>query len=147
MRREQAEILLNKLLVAFNWKLPADTHEMYLDRLMTLPFASGTKRVDQLIDNNRFFPKIAELLQPSDEEYIFSNTAGKTRWAETAEARYAVYRQDRLVELDEPTYREYVRDPEIRARLESEWRWAWEQQQMARPVSKKRGSGQDDPDT
>lgn len=135
MRREQAELLLNKLIAAFNSELPADTREMYLDRLMTLPFASGTKRVDRLIDNNRFFPKIAELMQPSDEEYIVPNTAGKTRWAETPEARYAVYRQDRLVELDEPTYREYLRDPEIRARLESEWRWAWEQQQMARPVS------------
>lgn len=139
MRREQAEILLNKLIAAFNSELPADTREMYLDRLMTLPFASGTKRVDRLIDKNRFFPKIAELMQPSDEEYIVPNTAGKTRWAETPEARYAVYRQDRLVELDEPTYREYLRDPEIRARLESEWRWAWEQQQMARPVSTQGG--------
>lgn len=135
MRREQAEILLNKLIAAFNSELPADTREMYLDRLMRLPFASGAKRVDRLIDKNRFFPKIAELMQPSDEEYIVPNTAGKTRWAETPEARYAAYRQDRLVELDEPTYGEYLRDPEIRARLESEWRWAWEQQQMHRPVS------------
>lgn len=139
MRREQAEILLNKLIAAFNSELPADTREMYLDRLMTLPFASGTKRVDRLIDKSRYFPKIAELMQPSDEEYIVPNTAGKTRWTETPEARYAVYRQDRLVELDEPAYREYLRDPEIRARLESEWRWAWEQQQIARPVSTQGG--------
>ena len=74
MRREQAELLLNKLIAAFNSELPGDTREMYLDRLMTLPFASGTKRVDRLIDNNRFFPKIAELMQPSDEEYIVPNT-------------------------------------------------------------------------
>lgn len=139
MRREQAEILLNKLIAAFNSELPADTREMYLDRLMRLPFASGTKRVDRLIDKSRFFPKIAELMQPSEEEYIVPNTTGQTRWAETPEARYAVYRQDRLVELDEPAYREYLRDPEIRARLESEWRWAWEQQQIARPVSTQGG--------
>ena len=139
MKLEQAEALLKRLEAAFNHDLMPDTRGIYIEKLMTLPLATGTKRVEKLITSARFFPKIAELMQPSDEEYIVSNTAGKTRWAETPEARYAAYRQDRLVELDEPTYREYLRDPEIRARLESEWRWAWEQQQMARPVSTQGG--------
>ena len=130
MKLEQAEALLKRLEAAFNHDLMPDTRGIYIEKLMTLPLATGTRRVEKLITSARFFPKIAELMQPSDEEYIVSNMAGKTRWAETPEARYAVYRQDRLLELDEPTYVEYLRDPEIRARFENEWRWAWEQQQL-----------------
>ena len=43
MRREQAEMLIDKLQAAYNSGLPEDTTCYMFDKLMTLPFATGAK--------------------------------------------------------------------------------------------------------
>lgn len=125
MRREQAEMLIDKLQAAYNSGLPEDTRAIYVDKLMTLPFATGTRRVDRLINTSRWMPKIAELMQPVDGEIEQQNVTMRDDWADSPECEFALYRQDRMVALDEPTYWQYLSNPAERARLEAAWRYEW----------------------
>lgn len=132
MRREQAEMLIDKLQAAYNSVLPEDTRAIYVDKLMTLPFATGTRRVDRLINTSRWMPKIAELMQPVDGESEQQNVTVRSEWADSPECDFALYRQDRLIALDEPTYWQYLSNPAERARLEAAWRYEWLQTSKAR---------------
>ena len=94
MKLEQAEALLKRLEAAFNHDLMPDTRGIYIEKLMTLPLATGTKRVEKLITSARFFPKIAELMQPSEDELISQNSMVRNTWVESPEAKYAIYRSE-----------------------------------------------------
>lgn len=128
MKLEQAEALLKRLEAAFNHDLMPDTRGIYIEKLMTLPLATGTKRVEKLITSARFFPKIAELMQPSEDELISQNSMVRNTWVESPEAKYAIYRSEKLIGLDEATYLQYISRDDVRARLENEWRHTWEQE-------------------
>lgn len=128
MKLEQAETLLKRLEAAFNHDLMPDTRGIYIEKLMTLPLATGTKRVEKLITSARFFPKIAELMQPSEDELVSQNSMVKNTWVDSPEAKYAVYRSEKLIGLDDATYLQYISRADVRARLENEWRHAWEQE-------------------
>lgn len=132
MKPEQAEALVKRLEAAFNYDLMPDTRGIYIEKLMTLPLATGTKRVEKLITSAKFFPRIAELMQPSEDELISQNSMVRNTWVESPEAKYAVYRSEKFIELDEATYLQYLSRADVRARLENEWRHAWEQQQLRR---------------
>ena len=129
MRRDQAETLIAQLEAAFNHGLPSDTRGIYIEKLMTLPFATGAKRVDRLITTTKFFPKIAELMRPAEGEVEQQNMPVPDRWLQTPEGQYSCYRAERLAELDEATYWDYIHEPATRARLENEWRHAWSQEE------------------
>lgn len=128
MKLEQAEALLKRLEAAFNHDLMPDTRGIYIEKLMTLPLATGTKRVEKLITSARFFPKIAELMQPSEDELISQNSMVRNTWVESPEAKYAIYRSEKLIGLDEATYLQYISRDDVKARLENEWRHTWEQE-------------------
>ncbi len=128
MKLEQAEALLKRLEAAFNHDLVPDTRGIYIEKLMTLPLATGTKRVEKLITSARFFPKIAELMQPSEDELISQNSMVRNTWAESPEAKYAIYRSEKLIGLNEAIYLQYISQADVRARLENEWRHTWEQE-------------------
>ena len=128
MKPEQAEALLKRLEAAFNHDLMPDTRGIYIEKLMTLPLATGTKRVEKLITSARFFPKIAELMQPSEDELISQNSMVRNTWVESPEAKYAIYRSEKLIGLDKETYFQYISQADVRARLENEWRHTWEQE-------------------
>lgn len=128
MKLEQAEALLKRLEAAFNHDLMPDTRGIYIEKLMTLPLATGTKRVEKLITSARFFPKIAELMQPSEDELISQNSMVRNTWVESPEAKYAIYRSEKLIGLNEATYLQYISRADVRARLENEWRHTWEQE-------------------
>lgn len=128
LKLEQAETLLKRLEAAFNHDLMPDTRGIYIEKLMTLPLATGTKRVEKLITSARFFPKIAELMQPSEDELVSQNSMVKNTWVDSPEAKYAVYRSEKLIGLDDATYLQYISRADVRARLENEWRHAWEQE-------------------
>jgi len=129
MRRDQAEQLVAKLEAAHDRDLRPDTRQLYIDRIMTLPFATGLKRIELLIDSTKFMPKIAEIMRPVEGEIEQQNLHVEDKWLDTDEGKYAAYRSDRLVELDEVAYWEYIHNPAERARLENEWRHAWSQQE------------------
>jgi hypothetical protein len=128
LKLEQAEALLKRLEAAFNHDLMPDTRGIYIEKLMTLPLATGTKRVEKLITSARFFPKIAELMQPSEDELISQNSMVRNTWVESPEAKYAIYRSEKLIGLDEATYLQYISRDDVKARLENEWRHTWEQE-------------------
>ncbi len=129
MRREQAEALIARLEAAYGRGLDGDTKDIYIDRLMTLPFATALKRIELLINTSKFFPKVAELMNPVEGEVQQINAHIEDKWLDTDDGRYSCYRSEKLVELDENTYWEYLHDPATRARLENEWRHAWSQQE------------------
>lgn len=131
MRREQAEQLVAKLEAAHDRDLRPDTRQLYIDRIMTLPFATGLKRIELLIDTTKFMPKVSEIMRPVEGEIEQQNLHVEDKWLDTDEGKYAAYRSERLVELDENTYWEYLHDPATRARLENEWKHAWSQQRRA----------------
>lgn len=128
MKLEQAEALLKRLEAAFNHDLMPDTRGIYIEKLRTLPLATGTKRVEKLITSARFFPKIAELMQPSEDELISQNSMVRNTWVESPEAKYAIYRSEKLIGLDEATYLQYISRDDVKARLENEWHHTWEQE-------------------
>lgn len=127
MSREQADALIQRLEAAFNHTLPEDTRGIYIEKLMTLPLSIGAKRVDRLIDKSTFFPKISELMKPTDDE-LQINTTTESKWASSKEAKYALYRTRRLLELDEATYLQYLHNPDTKAAFEEEWRKTWAQE-------------------
>jgi len=129
MRRDQAEQLVAKLEAAHDRDLRPDTRQLYIDRIMTLPFATGLKRIELLIDSTKFMPKIAEIMHPVEGEIEQQNLHVEDTWMDTLDGRYACYRAEKLVELDEVAYWEYIHNPAERARLENEWRHAWSQQE------------------
>ena len=123
MRQEQAEMLVAKLEAAFNRGLPEDTKELYVEKLMSLPFSTGSKRVDRLICTATFMPRIAEFMRPTDDEMVQMNTNvnNQNEWSATDRGRYAQFRSARLVELDEAAYSDYLHNPAERARFERCW--------------------------
>ena len=127
MRKDQAEMLIDKLEAAFNQRLPGATRALYTDKLMTMPVATGVKRIDMLINTSKFMPKIAELMRPVEGEVQQINAHIEDKWADTMTGRYSLYRSDQLPRLDDQTYWEYLHDPATRARLENEWKHAWSQ--------------------
>jgi len=127
MRREQAEQLVAKLEAAHDRDLRPDTRQLYIDRIMTLPFATGLKRIELLIDTTKFMPKVSEIMRPVEGEIEQQNLHVEDKWLDTDEGKYAAYRSERLVELDENTYWKYLHDPATRARLENEWKHSWSQ--------------------
>ena len=129
MRRDQAEQLVAKLEAAHDRDLRPDTRQLYIDRLMTLPFATALKRIELLINTSKFFPKVAELMKPVEGEVQQINAHIEDRWLDTDDGRYSCYRAEKLVELDEVSYWEYVHNPAERARLENVWKHAWSQEE------------------
>ena len=122
MRREQAEALVARLEAAYSRGLDGDTKDIYIDRLMALPFATALKRIELLINTSKFMPKIAELMRPVEGEVGQLNANIEDKWADTMTGRYSLYRSDRLPRLDDVTYWEYLHDPATRARIENQWR-------------------------
>lgn len=129
MRRDQAEQLVAKLEAAHDRDLRPDTRQLYIDRIMTLPFATGLRRIELLIDTTKFMPKISEIMRPVEGEIEQQNMTVPDRWLLTPEGQYSCYRAERLAELDEATYWGYIHEPATRARLENEWRHAWSQEE------------------
>ena len=129
MRRDQAEQLVAKLEAAHDRDLRPDTRQLYIDRIMTLPFATGLRRIELLIDTTKFMPKISEIMRPVEGEIEQQNMTVPDRWLLTPEGQYSCYRAERLAELDEATYWDYIHEPATRARLENEWRHAWSQEE------------------
>ena len=121
-------MLLDKLEAAFERRQQPNSRALYTDKLMSLPLATGAKRVDMLINTAKFFPKIAELLRPVEGEVQQINANIKDTWSDTEDGRYSVYRSERLVELGDAAYWEYLYSPAERARLENVWRQEFAQQ-------------------
>jgi hypothetical protein len=67
-------------------------------------------------------------MQPSEDELISQNSMVRNTWVESPEAKYAIYRSEKLIGLDEATYLQYISRDDVRARLENEWRHTWEQE-------------------
>jgi len=99
MRREQAEALIARLEAAYGRGLDGDTKDIYIGRLMTLPFATALKRIELLINTSKFFPKVAELMKPVEGEVQQINAHIEDRWLDTDDGRYSCYRSEKLVEL------------------------------------------------
>ena len=64
MRRDQAEQLVAKLEAAHDER-PAARYKTALHRQDNdLPFATGLKRIELLIDTTKFMPKVSEIMRP-----------------------------------------------------------------------------------
>ena len=132
MRKEQAETLIAKLEAAFQRGLPEDTTQIYLEKLMTLPFSTGLKRVDHLISTSTFMPKIAELMRQTDSEAAQINTmVEEGKWLDSPAGRYSLFYNQKLLEMDDREYQDYLQDPAARARMDAKMRHEYVQGRRA----------------
>lgn len=127
MNLSQARDLIDRLEAAFDRRLPSDTRQIYEDRLTTLPFSVGTKRVEKAINSCKFMPKIAELLHADEER---QNVPVENKWLSSPDSYYAVYRADALVRMTEEDYQNYLIYPDFRAETENQWRQEWTRSQV-----------------
>ena len=122
MNSGQSLSLIERLEAAYDKKLPAATRQLYVERLNTVPYATGLRRVLHIIDTNKYFPRIAELMEQTDTEGGQINTMVRDTLFDTPEGRFAAYRTLRLTELEEAEYWEYVISAAERARVDNLWR-------------------------
>jgi hypothetical protein len=132
LQRDQAEKLVIVLEAAFDRQLRSDTREVYVTKLMQLPYATGMRRVDTAINTCKFMPKIAELMCPTEGEVQQTNMPVEDTWSSTPAGQFAAYRAERLAELDEEEYWAYTIDPAERARLENIWSYAGSKQRPSK---------------
>ena len=125
MTREQAEALVQRLEAAYNTDLRADTRGIYIEKLMELALPVAVRRVERLVETKNFFPKVSELMKPIDGEMHLHTAAGAPWWEGDPETRFSVFRSQKLLELDELAYLEYLADPEVRQEMDTQWRVEW----------------------
>ena len=124
MTREQAEALVQRLEAAYNTDLRADTRGIYIEKLMELALPVAVRRVERLVETKNFFPKVSELMKPIDGEMHLHTAAGAPWWGETRN-KVLGFRSQKLLELDELAYLEYLADPEVRQEMDTQWRVEW----------------------
>lgn len=125
MTSSQAEMLVNRLEVAFDKQLKPGTRQLYIEKLRNLPLTIATKRVEKVINTGQYFPKIAELLNADEDQ---QNVHVENAWLQTADASYAIYRTFALVEMADDAYWLYLTVEEFRRQTESQWQETWRQQ-------------------
>lgn len=125
MTSSQADMLVNRLEVAFDKQLKPGTRQLYIEKLRNLPLTIATKRVEKAINTGQYFPRIAELLNADEDQ---QNVHVENSWLQTADASYAIYRTFALVEMAEDAYWLYLTVEEFRRQTERQWQETWRQQ-------------------
>jgi len=116
MTVEQATLLIQRLEHAYDKKLHPERFRIYVEKLKSVPYERGHRGVDQCIEQERLFPTVATLLQHCENvgldgvpNALAYYTGPQRSYQEhMARARAALEWNDRLVEMSDEEYHEYL---------------------------------------
>jgi hypothetical protein len=127
MFRNEAQALIDRLMAVYEKDLGLEAMAEYVRQFLPLHHGRAQQTVERIIQDNKYFPKIAEFLATyrklTQEAAARSQPEGGL--CDTPQGKWLMYRQHKIGFLTKEQYWTYVYDEHFRAIQDDEWRQEW----------------------
>lgn len=134
MNSQQAGMLIDRLMSAFDKQLKPDTASLYLEFLEKMPYERTRIAVEKCIEKERFFPSIGTIRQHAEGVTLegqpnaaaYSQGGDSRPWWQNDDGAWTMFMNQKITDLAEEDYLRYTFDKSFASHMRNQWRKEFE---------------------